>query len=117
MPAHGADGLEVRREFSGPIWYESSPVQFDASVSYDVALQELTNLGFQPEAYCGFRSDVGAGWVITGAVWKPAGQRDVFASDQRIFCRGHTRGGSQLSARAEGFPRSAEFYLLTNSVL
>lgn len=61
------------------------PVGFDAAVSYYTALQEVTNLGLHPAAYCGYKSDLDAGWVIVGDAWKPSGQRDVFAREHRLW--------------------------------
>ena len=60
------------------------PVLFDASVSYADALREMTDLGVQPAVFCGYPSDVAAGKVI-GSKWLPAGQRDRFQQEHRMW--------------------------------
>ncbi len=60
------------------------PVLFDASVSYADALRGMTDLGVQPAVFCGYPSDVAAGKVIESK-WLPAGQRDRFQQEHRMW--------------------------------
>jgi hypothetical protein len=60
-------------------------VDFDTSVSYADALRELTDIGVQPAVFCGFPSDMNAGTAIRGSVWLPAGQRERFLREHRMF--------------------------------
>jgi hypothetical protein len=60
-------------------------VDFDTSISYVDALRELTDLGVQPAVFCGFQSDMDAGTAIRGSVWLPAGQRQRFQQEQRMW--------------------------------
>lgn len=53
-------------------------LEFSATTSYQQALREVTDIGYQPTVQCGFAGDVAAGRVIEGLVWKPAGQLDRF---------------------------------------
>jgi hypothetical protein len=61
------------------------PVRFAPSVSYDEALRAVTDLGLQPSVACGFEADVKAGRVISGMQWQPAGQKDIFSIEHRLF--------------------------------
>lgn len=54
-------------------------------MSYEQALRELTDAGYQPTVACGFQSDISAGQVIEGLRWQPAGQRDRFNHDHVMF--------------------------------
>lgn len=69
----------------GPAYSKAYPVSFDSSVSYVQALRELTDAGYQPTVACGTQADVAAGQVIEGLRWQPAGQRDRFDREHRLF--------------------------------
>lgn len=54
-------------------------VTFVASVSYEQALEAVTNLGLQPALYCGgaINNELPA--------WQPMGQRDTFQNSHGLF--------------------------------
>ncbi len=62
-------------------------VTFATSVPYTTALEDIVDLGLHPTVACGYQSDVDAGRVISiGSLrWLPAGQRDQFEREHRLY--------------------------------
>jgi hypothetical protein len=76
-------------------------------MSYTQALRAITDLGLQPTVACGYKADVDAGRVIrinTGLGWQPAGQRDQFEREHRLFVATTPLAASDWSARLEAVP-------------
>lgn len=66
----------------GPFTY---PIYFAPSVSYDRALQIVTDLGLQPGVFCGYIEDIRAGRVVHDSHWQPAGQRAIYLHEHRLL--------------------------------